>query len=74
LKFYVLSNTGKDKLSEGVFMFLGISPVKDHYYQPFINPKNYITKDLNIDGNLITIDFNIPYQLELLENLILTMN
>jgi hypothetical protein len=67
LKFIVLSNTGKDKLSEGIFMFLGILPVRDHYYQPLINPKKYITKDLNIDRNLSAIDFNIPYQLELLE-------
>ena len=67
LKFIILSNTGKDKLSDNVFMFFGLLPVRDHYYQPLINPKKYVKKDLNIDRDLQGVDFNISEQLELLE-------
>ncbi len=49
-----------------IFMHLGVLPVRDHYYQPLINPKKHITKSLREDRNLPGIDFNIEEQLALL--------
>jgi hypothetical protein len=57
---------GKKMISENIFMYLGILPVLDHYYQPLINPRKYLTKSLSEDRNLCGIDFNIKEQLNLL--------
>jgi predicted O-methyltransferase YrrM len=54
-------------LTEAIFMKTGILPVRDHYYQPLINPKKHLTKSLREDRNLPGIDWNIEEQLNLLE-------
>lgn len=47
-------------------MKVGLLPVRDHYYQPLINPKKHLTKSLNADRNLPGINWNIEEQLETL--------
>lgn len=54
------------KYSEQIFMNEGMLPIFDHYYQPMINPKKYLTKSLREDREIKGIDFNIGEQLELL--------
>lgn len=54
------------KLTDRVFMSVGILPVSDHYYQPLINPKKYLRKSLRDNRNLPGLDFNDKEQLEIL--------
>jgi len=54
-------------ISENLFMYLGVLPVLDHYYQPLINPKKHLTKSLRDDRDLRGIDLNVEEQLNLLE-------
>ena len=49
-----------------VFMFWGVLPVADHYYQPLINPGKHLKKSLRDDRPLPGIDFNVKEQLQLL--------
>lgn len=65
LKF--VKKRGNDRISNKIFMYLGILPVLDHYYQPMINPEKYLTKALKDDRELPGIDLNVKEQLELLE-------
>lgn len=53
-------------ISDKIFMNLGILPILDHYYQPLINPKKYLTKQLSEDRKLPGIDMNIDEQLGIL--------
>jgi hypothetical protein len=62
----VIRILGIDKVSEKIFMKLGILPILDHYYQPLINPKKHLKKSLREDRELFGIDFNIDEQLDLL--------
>lgn len=64
LKFVKRLGTGE--IGDKIFMYLGILPVLDHYYQPMINPKKHLKKSLRDDRKLQGIDFNIEYQLNLL--------
>jgi len=66
LKFVKQIGTGR--IAEFIFMKFGFFPVLDHYYQPLINPKKYLTKSLRDDRDLSGIDFNVEGQLELLNN------
>src|SRR4030042_4011626 len=68
LRLFTIAGTDKgiDKISERVFMRLGILPVLDHYYQPLINPKKHLTKSLRDNRDLQGIDFNTRGQLSLL--------
>jgi predicted O-methyltransferase YrrM len=54
------------KISNSIFMRLGILPVLDHYYQPLINPEKHLKKSLREDRSLKGIDFNVSEQLEIL--------
>jgi predicted O-methyltransferase YrrM len=45
----------------------GILPVRDHYYEPLINPQKHLKNPLDRDRYLPGIDMNIEYQLELLK-------
>lgn len=49
-----------------IFLSFGVLPIRDHYYQPLIDPKKHLTRPLNEDRNLPGINFNVPAQLELL--------
>lgn len=53
-------------LNNRIFMKLGILPVRDHYYQPLINPKAHLTRSLREDRHLPGIDLNIQEQLAIL--------
>ena len=54
------------KITDKIFMKLGVLPILDHYYMPLINPKKYLTKSLREDRELPGIDFNVNEQLNLL--------
>jgi predicted O-methyltransferase YrrM len=54
-------------LSEKIFMKVGVLPIKDHYYQPLVNPSKDVTKPLDEPRVLPGIDWNIEEQLRLLE-------
>ena len=51
-----------------LFMKVGLLPVRDHYYQPLINPAKHLTKSLREDRNLPGINFNIKEQLVILQS------
>jgi len=58
-------NIEKMKISKKIFNKVGIFPIRDHYYEPFFNPKHLI-KSLRENRSLEGIDFNVEEQLELL--------
>jgi predicted O-methyltransferase YrrM len=62
----VVKKAGTGKIGEKIFMQLGILPVLDHYYEPMINPRKYLTKSLRDDRILRGIDFNAEEQLNIL--------
>jgi len=64
LKFVTLFDN--NRISDKIFMKLGILPILDHYYQPMINPGKILHKSLREDRKLSGIDFNEIEQLELL--------
>ena len=63
----IIRLVGIGYFEEKIFMGIGILPIRDHYYQPLINPKKYLIKSLRSDRELPGIDFNTEEQLELLD-------
>lgn len=61
-----IKHVQKEPFAEKIFMNKGIYPIKDHFYQPLINPKKHLKKSLREDRHLPGIDFNTKEQLELL--------
>ena len=61
LKYVRRKNKGNS-----IFMFWGMLPIVDHYYQPLINPHKHLRKSLREDRLLPEIDFNVEEQLQLL--------
>ena len=55
-------------INSKIFMKLGLLPVRDHYYQPLINPGRHLTKSLREDRNLPGINFNVEEQLAMLQS------
>lgn len=53
-------------LNNKIFMKFGLLPIRDHYYQPLINPRKHLKKSLRDDRNLPGIDFNVNEQLSIL--------
>ena len=53
-------------LFKKVFLWIGVYPIIDHYYEPLFNTK-YLRKSLRIDRNLPGINFNDKEKLEILE-------
>lgn len=53
-------------VSEKIFMGVGILPVRDHYYEPIINPRKHLRSSLREERILPGIDFNVNAQLQLL--------
>lgn len=51
-----------------IFMKIGLFPIRDHYYQPLINPGKHLKKSLRKDRNLPGIDLNIEEQLATLQS------
>lgn len=64
--FKIIRKVGIGKITDSVFMKLGVLPIEDHYYQPMINPKRHLKKSLREDRNLPGLDLNIKDQLSLL--------
>jgi hypothetical protein len=62
----VVRKIGIGRISDKIFMQLGILPVPDHYYEPMINPKKHLTKPLSDDRPLHGINLNVTEQLDLL--------
>jgi len=68
---FIRSGTGSARrmpVSEKIFMAVGVLPIRDHYYQPMINPKKYLQKPLNDPRVLPGIEWNIEEQLSLIGN------
>lgn len=55
-------------INSKIFMKLGLLPVRDHYYQPLINPGRHLKKSLREDRNLPGINFNVEEQLAILQS------
>lgn len=53
-------------LAKTIFYKVGVFPIIDHYYDPFVNPSR-LKKFLKADRNLPGIDFNVIEQLRLLD-------
>ena len=53
-------------INNKIFMKFGLLPIRDHYYQPLINPRKHLKKSLREDRNLPGIDFNVDEQLSIL--------
>lgn len=51
-----------------IFMKVGLLPIRDHYYQPLINPRKHLTRSLRKDRNLPGINLNIQEQLATLQS------
>ena len=62
----LIKKSGFGRLSDKVFMAVGILPIQDQYYQPLINPKKYLKKPLSDDRDLPGVDFNDEEQRALL--------
>ncbi|MDB5227170.1 MAG: hypothetical protein JWN78_1363 [Bacteroidota bacterium] len=45
----------------------GVLPIRDHYYQPLINPQKHLKKPLDQDRYLPGINMNVEFQLDLLD-------
>jgi hypothetical protein len=53
-------------LTEFIFLHFGFLPVRDHYYQPLINPRRHLKLPLETERVLPGIDLTVSYQLDLL--------
>lgn len=53
-------------ISKAIFNFIGIYPIRDHYYEPSFNHKKNLVHSLRLERNLPGIDLNEMGQLELL--------
>ena len=49
-------------------MWIGVLPVRDHYYQPMVNPGKHLKRPLNADRNLPGVDFNTNTQIDILKS------
>jgi predicted O-methyltransferase YrrM len=54
-------------LTDKIFMSVGVLPIRDHYYQPLINPQKYLQRSLGEPRVLPGIQWNIDEQLALLK-------
>ncbi|PCI98559.1 MAG: hypothetical protein COB15_05865 [Flavobacteriales bacterium] len=66
MKFLANAGMHRATISEKIFMAVGVMPIRDHYYEPLINPKKHLKKSLREDRNLPGLDLNINAQLDLL--------
>jgi len=56
----------RPQANERIFSLIGIFPILDNYYEPLVNPKKHLKKNLRIDRILRGIDWNIDKQLDIL--------
>lgn len=64
---FVRKHIAKLKLSKKLLFFVGVFPIRDHYYEPMFNPK-HLRHSLRDDRSLPGIDFNDEKQLEILRS------
>ncbi len=67
-KFLLIGGLHRTLLAERFFLYLGFLPIKDHYYQPLINPGRHLKKSLERDRSLPGLDLNIQGQLDLINH------
>lgn len=67
IKALTLGGIQRTILAEKIFLYFDFLPIRDHYYQPLINPKKHLSKSLREDRVLKGLDFNIATQLDLLK-------
>jgi hypothetical protein len=53
-------------LAKKIFLAMGFLPIRDHYYQPLINPAKHLRHPLDKVRELPGLDFNTATQLDLL--------
>jgi hypothetical protein len=64
---FIRSGTARQMpVSEKILMTAGILPIRDHYYQPLINPGKYLKKPLDRPRQLPGIKWNLDEQKALL--------
>lgn len=56
------------RMSKQIFKWIGVYPIRDHYYEPLFNP-DHIVKPLSAERHLPGLDMNEAGQLELLAKL-----
>jgi len=56
------------RVSKAVFNFVGVFPIRDHYYEPLFNPR-HLRRALYQDRELPALDLNVEGQLALLDRL-----
>jgi len=66
-KFVRSGTASQMPLTEKIFMSVGVLPIRDHYYQPLINPRKHLQKSLREPRFLPGIQWNIDEQLALLK-------
>jgi hypothetical protein len=67
---FIRSGTVKSMpVSNAIFMYIGVLPIRDHYYQPMINAGKHLRKPLGEDRDLPGIDWNEKEQLRILDKL-----
>ena len=64
-KFVRSGTASQMPVSEKIFMSIGVLPIRDHYYQPLINPRKHLQKPLDAPRVLPGIKWNIEEQLAL---------
>jgi hypothetical protein len=67
LKLIRRIGTQRLKWNRKLLTFLGVFPIRDHYYEPLFNPK-HLKRDLRVDRSLPGIDFRPADQLALLQS------
>lgn len=70
LLLLALRRVGLQRLpvSRRVLIGVGLLPVRRHYYEPFLDPRD-LPRDRNAEREIVGIDWNIDAQLDLLEKL-----
>lgn len=64
LKFVRRLGIWRMPISKVIFNFIGIYPIRDHYYEPSFNHKKYLVHSLRLERNLPGIDINESGQLD----------
>ena len=65
LKFIRRADVSRMVLSRAALRRVGIFPIREHYYEPFVRP-SYLRRPLQEDRSLPGLDMNVDGQLEML--------
>lgn len=53
-------------VSRGILRWIGVMPVRDHYYEPLIRPERHLRYPLSRERTIVGLEFNMRFQRELL--------